>query len=93
MHKIIDYFVAPQDPILGIRSTNCVDKLNVNNWRTKATVQNTDVDRLYVYVTTASEIHYGQRFYCVKSFSLNRQQEISQQLFTSAEEAVAFANQ
>lgn len=93
MNKIVDYFVPTQDPILGIKSTNLVEKLDIDNWHSKAITQQRGNSRHYIYLSRATSVRERKRYYCLNTYDIDRGTFLSKQLFLTPDEALAFANE
>lgn len=92
MNNIVDYFVPQQDPILGIRSSNVVERLNMDNWHSKAITQKTAGSVHYIYLSYAKKISGRKRYYCVHTYDVDKCKALSKTLFQSVAQALAFVN-
>ncbi len=90
MSHVIDYFVSPQDPILGIETGNLVAELDVSNWSRKAVIIPLCQGEAYVHVGRAVTSATRKRHYCVNVYDLRQRATVLQELFLSPEAALAF---
>lgn len=93
MNSIIDYFVPAHDPLLGIKTTNLVACLDAENWQSKALSKGPGHSRYYIYLCQATCARERKRYYCVNTYSIECAVTVSQRLFLTLSEALAFANQ
>ncbi|MEH6578664.1 MAG: hypothetical protein V7731_16500 [Amphritea sp.] len=93
MNNIVDYFVPVHDPILGIKAANVAQSLDIHNWQSKAVTVERARSRHYVYLSQATSARERKRYYCVNTYDIDKRATLSQTLFPSICEALAFANQ
>ena len=90
--SFVEYFVAAPDPILGIKSSNLVDRLDGGNWESKALLRTQGQTTHYIYLNLAMTLRPRRRSYCVNTYDINSHSVVSQALFKSIAEALVFAN-
>jgi len=65
MNRILDTFVGPQSPWLGITPAHHTSLLTQSNWHCKALLVIDDTVPSYVFITQARCQRSGQQFYLV----------------------------
>ncbi len=95
INTIVEHFVAEQDPILGIKPSNRVDRLDSNNWQSKALFlkQEQSIHYIYLNQTAVVNARRKQRNYCVNIYDISKRSVVSQVIFSTIREALVFANQ
>lgn len=87
---VIDYFVSPQDPILGIEAGNLAAELDESNWQRKAVIIPLNQGEVYVHVGRAVTCATRKRHFCVNVYDLHQRNTVLQEPFLSLEAALAF---
>ncbi|MDM3871724.1 hypothetical protein QSV34_10220 [Porticoccus sp. W117] len=95
-HKIAhstEYFVPPQDPILGIQDSHIAPNITLKNWHNKATVVQGENGPLYIYVCPGEVTRLNRKVFSVAAYSLDKKAIAWRQQFSTPEAAVNWVSQ
>lgn len=89
---ILDQFIGPQHPLLGICEQRITTELTLDNWQHKAILLPGPNGQDYVFINRASRAKHRQTLYCVTRWPLAGEPATEKVIatFVTPEDAIAW---